>query len=64
MIIVNKPTQDEQLIKVQCYKCKAIFFVRPLQNTYSNFIKYCHLHNENIAHPIEENFINESIIDK
>jgi hypothetical protein len=45
MIIVNKP---QQLIDVQCYKCKAIFQVYPLTNMNADWITNCDKHRPDI----------------
>lgn len=48
MIIVNKPIND--LIDIQCYKCKKIFKVHPMQSRDAPFITDCELHNSKCEH--------------
>lgn len=46
-MIVNKP---EQLDEVQCYKCKSVFKVHPMQCMNSPFITNCELHKPKCNH--------------
>ena len=48
MIIVNKPEERkktyDEWYKVQCYKCKSVFRVHPMNDRNSPFIINCELH--------------------
>jgi hypothetical protein len=60
MIILNKP---EQLIQVQCYRCKSIMDVHPMTNMNAPWITDCNKHKkvsdkykqDNCRHGIYEN---------
>jgi len=45
MIIINKP---EELIEVQCYKCKSIIKTHPAANLNSLFFTNCGLHKQEV----------------
>lgn len=45
MIEVNKP--EDTTPNTRCYKCKAEFYVHPMGNINSDFVKNCSLHNPN-----------------
>jgi len=42
MMLINKPAHA--LIEYKCYKCGAILFVHPMQNTNSPYLADCKLH--------------------
>lgn len=42
MIVINKP--DNTLIEVQCYKCKTIIKLHPMQNMNGDYVNDCNLH--------------------
>jgi len=41
-MIINQP---EELLAVQCYKCKKIMNVHPMSNINSEYFKECSIHN-------------------
>jgi hypothetical protein len=41
MMIINKPPELE---KVQCYKCKSVFYMHPFQDINCAFATECSLH--------------------
>lgn len=42
MMQVNTPLYE--WVTVQCYKCRAIFEMHPLQNINAEFVTNCNLH--------------------
>lgn len=54
MIIVNKP--QDALIDAQCYKCKTIFNLHPMQNMNTDYVNDCALHRKACQH--EQDFDN------
>ena len=50
MIVINKPGEFQD---VQCYKCKTIMKVHPMNNMNSDYFTNCELHMK--AEVIEEN---------
>ncbi len=42
MLIINKP---EELIEVQCHRCKRIMKAHPMANIMSDYYTICELHN-------------------
>ncbi len=46
MIIINKP---EQLLEVQCYKCKSIFSVHPMVSMNAPCITDCSRHKSHVT---------------
>lgn len=50
MIVINKP---DDLLDVQCYKCKRIMKAHPMSNMNSDYFTNCELHMT--AKEVEEN---------
>lgn len=47
MMVINKP---DDLIEVQCYKCKTIIKTHPMSNMHSDYFKDCQTHIKECPH--------------
>lgn len=52
MMIINAP---DNLLQVQCYKCKVVFNVHPMANMNADWIINCELHKKQHAAYLQDN---------